>query len=347
MDNICFSSVRKIIMDNRTCMLKIANNKEREITIEQINYLLKLPNSLKEFFPEILSYDINEEQVHYIMPYYNMPTLDEVLRTKKISLHEIQLVLKQLIHFMFTNVYTRKQTTPPNDLIKKQHLDRIDKRLKFMYNTQKNFQYLIDSKELQINNKKYLNYPYILEEIEKHGIIKQLNPNFIGLIHGDLEANHIMFNIEGSQIKLRLLDPRFPKGGGDIAYDMGKLWQCLNGLSHEIQTGNFILDIIQYSNTTKINFSINSTLCLADYNYLKNSIIDSLEEHMTTHEVEKLLLRTEFAEAVHFLSAPPFFVGDNFPDYLAEALYIQGIIKINDFYHNYINYKNKNCHIIH
>lgn len=330
-NSISFSSVNMIELNGKKFMRKIANENERQTTIDQIFYLKCLPENIKKYFPRIEEYTINDRYVSYLMPFYNMLQLDEALLSSSIKKNQIILVLEKLIDIMFLEIYPKFHIPTPKDYFLVMHYNRAINRIKYLLNQRADLFNLINSPYLIINGKECVNGANLLNKIVDSSYFKLLSPPFIGLVHGDLEANHIMFDFKNkSDIDIILLDPRVTNKGGDLAYDLAKLYQSIDGYSHEIQRGSFKFDINYSGKYPEILFLINGHRDFKEYNLMKNQLDKNINRHATYSDCSNWKARTSFIEAVHFLSAPPFFMHSQ-TDRIAEALYIQGVYLLNEF----------------
>ncbi|WP_372997659.1 hypothetical protein [Lutispora sp.] len=331
--NMQFSSVREICKEGKRQILKTAYENEREATISQINYLLNLPNDIKHIFPEILDYCISENEVWYIMPLYEMTTLDSELRKTEMPLEDLKKVIKTLIEILFEKVYDANKV-PFNNYVYEAHIKRIKKRIKYLISVCPRLEPLIVSKSILINGKEYININKLIDNLEISSVMEILTPKLIGFIHGDLEANHIMFEILKDKVNICLLDPRMPSEGGDYSYDLGKLWQSLDGYMHNLQAGFYDLTFDLKSENPEFIFNINTLRpydelkCLCEY---AKQCVNSKISHIDSNWMARCL----FSQAAHFLSAPPFYIGRNFPPDLYLALYLRGVILLNEFFESY------------
>ena len=64
------------------------SNKER--LINEMNYLINIPQNLKPYFPEVLFYKINDNKASYSMPYYKYPLFSDLLIQQELS--EFQII---------------------------------------------------------------------------------------------------------------------------------------------------------------------------------------------------------------------------------------------------------------
>lgn len=334
--NLSFSHVEKIQKNGLVQIIKRANKDELVTTTEQINYLLNLPKELKNIFPSILEYYIGEE-VWYTMPFYSLLSLDDALYKTDIPISTLEMVFKELINTIFDKMYVHNIQKAPRDYITKTHFERIQKRLKYLCYIRPDLSALIHSNTIYVNGVKKLNALTLLDMLkERTDLLNKLSPNFLGLIHGDLETNHILFDIdENKKVKLILLDPRMPLDGGDYTYDLGKLWQSLDGEIGSLIRGLFTLSYNTIKGKHDFNFVVNNLREETELNSLQKYVFNIVNKKILSLD-DNWYYRCLFSQAAHFLSAPPFFVDKKYPEKLAEALYITGVIQLNNLFERMI-----------
>jgi hypothetical protein len=334
--SLLFSSVEKIEKDGITQIIKRAHEDELETTADQINYLLNLPEGLQEFFPTILEYKIGNDKVWYTMPFYSMQSLDCALYQNHVSIDDLKIIFSSLINIMFDKIYIRNICTVPCDYIKTIHFNRIEKRIKYLYSKRPDLTSLIYADIITVNGIKYRNVLALLNEIQQSSLLEKLNPQFLGFIHGDLETNHILFDINDNKVDFIFLDPRMPLNGGDYTYDMGKLWQSIDGEVTNLIQGLFNLSFDMSNQEVNAKFKINRLRPVKELNELKKFVLDIVSNKKFILNDNNWYYRCLFSQAAHFLSAPPFFMDKNHPEKLAEAMYLTGVIKLNTLYNDYL-----------
>ncbi|MCK0473045.1 hypothetical protein [Halalkalibacter sp. APA_J-10(15)] len=331
---MAFSSVKLINKNNRKLILKSAEKNELQTTVEQIEYLNNLPSSLKKYFPNVIDYTISSEMVQYLMPYYDMTQLDVALSGKEVPYYLLEKVLSNLISIVFQEIYPLNKIIPPDNYMYEKHFNRVISRIDYLLFHRKDLVNIIKAPYLKINQKTYMNFYNCINKVMDKDHINSISPIELSLIHGDLEANHIMFKEKDKKLRIKLLDPRVSKNGGDFAYDLAKLFQSVHGQVHEIQRGNFCLEIKSNMHCPEVNFSIHNC---RDIDELKK-LLDVLRIDVNQYSFDKSWeQRTMFIESIHFLSSPPFFLSEKFPPFAAEALYIQGIILLNNYVNKYLD----------
>lgn len=92
----------------------------------------------------------------------------------------------------------------------------------------------------------------------------------------------------------------------------------------------------------EVKFNIKPNRDKDQYKRLQLILESEINSMGLEHKILNLKERILFAEATHFISAPPFFLDNCYHNNLAEALYIQGVLLFNEFLDRYyINYGSK------
>jgi hypothetical protein len=327
--NVKFSSVEIIEREGKKYVQKTADEAERQITLDQITYLNSLPADLKSYFPKIEETYISCEKVSYLMPYYDLQHLDLTIDQKSVALSSIKNILDCIIKFMFINVYRLNRHECSSDFFDVVYVNRMVRRTEKFVELKPQCERLVKSEYLLINGKKCLNLGGIISELGTPRIKSLLSPRFISLIHGDLEVNHILYREDSKGIRFMLLDPRPNSNGGDLAYDIAKLYQAINGMSIAIELGNFSIEI-KDADIPEVKFHITPNRDIEEYCFLKEHVNSLLSVLSESEGIDCLMERVMFAEASHFISAPPFYIDSE--GSVAEALYIEGIVLLNKFW---------------
>ncbi|MEI2358512.1 hypothetical protein [Mesobacillus zeae] len=316
--------------NDQAYIVKTAQQKDLVTTIEQIHYLQNLPDEIKSYFPEITEFNITAESVSYHMPFYKMNQLDDALLDPDCQMDEIHEALTLLIDLLFSHIYGKDSKPVPEDFVLKTHIQRMEKRIHYFLSQRPDLCRLILSPALKINGEIFTNTLPSFDFLLREKNLESLTPSNLSFVHGDLEANHILFLKQQGEMQLKLLDPRSTDKGGDFAYDLGKLFQSIHGKSHVIQRGQFSLKYELEKDIPEIEFYVNSGRP-SEYKDLFDKVINRINERCNDKNWEK---RTLFSEAAHFLSAPPFFLESDCD--AAAGLYLQGILLLNDFMKNHL-----------
>ena len=286
---------------------------------------------MQNIFPNVLEYRIGKREVWYTMPFYSMQSLDCALYQNRVSIDDLKIIFGSLINTVFDKIYIHNIQSAPCDYIRTIHFNRIEKRLKYLYSKRPDLSALIHADVITVNDIKYRNALVLLNEIQQQSsLLEKLSTKFLGFIHGDLEANHILFDInDDKKVEFVLLDPRMPLNGGDYTYDMGKLWQSIDGQVVNLIQG---LSFDMTDRQIDAKFSIHNLRPVEELKELQRFAINIINSKKLILSDNNWYYRCLFSQAAHFLSAPPFFMDENHPEKLAEAMYLTGVIQLNNLY---------------
>ena len=152
-----------------------------------------------------------------------------------------------------------------------------------------NFQKISKPKDIKINNKLYLNFDYIWDDIKKIIENELLSLEQIQVIHGDCCFSNILcgYNSHKDKCVIKGIDPRGKFGAtgiyGDILYDSAKLLHSYEGGYEYIIFDEFDIDANLVNNEFGLSFSNNNKDKIkkvfdenANFNYRKSKIIQGL-----------------------------------------------------------------------
>ena len=201
-------------------VLKKSDLNKRKIQREILWYLA-MPKTLKNYFPEIISYNLDDSDPEYTIKYCEGNTIQEMWLYSNFNDEKWIQILSRI---MTTIKDFRKNS---NEYIINFY-DFICNQLKNRVDIDKFF----SEKSITINNK-----TYNLDKIKKffNSYLKDSKIRFSDsnsyICHGDMVFSNILYNITTNEIKL--IDPR---GNfcdniiyGDTRYDIAKLAQCIIG----------------------------------------------------------------------------------------------------------------------
>ncbi|MBI2043094.1 NTP transferase domain-containing protein [Candidatus Pacearchaeota archaeon] len=307
----------------------------KEKLINEVQWILNLPEDIKKHFPKIIKYDFKTDPVYVEMEKYPMKTLRRLLMKGEITSNEALEILENVFDFMFNKVYPKSIKPTPKELINNIYFRRINDRLEEVKRKAAIFNDIIDGEEIIINGKKFPNIKKTFDELkENRELIKILSLPTVGLIHGDLHFDNILVDKKDFS-KFVLIDPRGKMYGsdveGDYAYDLGKIWHSLNGLYDFLHDGKFDLEIKIKNKTIYANFSIFEDDSLKEYKKIFSNIQSLLYRYDMIKKDPYWITRTKFNEVVHFCSMIPFHIKGDGKENLALALYLRGVMLLNNF----------------
>ncbi|WPL38944.1 histidine phosphatase family protein [Malacoplasma iowae] len=220
---------------------------------DEINWMVSIPNELKDFVPKIYDYRIstinNDKDFSYIrMEYINKKSFEQFFINEKLTNKEASIFFKHIDSFLKkTKEYNKEiDDNEKNKLLYNIYylktIDRVnsikdDHNLNFFYNN-----------KIIINNKEYYSIKTYMEKLLDvlNGYNLLNSKEMFCIIHGDLCFNNIIFNDN----KMYLIDPRgsFGEKGiyGDQIYELAKI-------SHSISGYDSIINNLFYLNVTDKN----------------------------------------------------------------------------------------------
>lgn len=225
----------------------IKSSKEKTKIEKEFEFYQSLPLELKPFFPNVFGLERKEEEYCLKMELLPHPTLGEIYLFHKISEGYIIRLFEKLKHIL--SLFRKHNITISKEKIlefyEKKTESRIDMFAKQIFKKDKNlYNNIIRNNEIIINNKRFINYTNIKEDIAK--ILKEELDNTLTITHGDLCFSNIIIDIAHSHIKL--IDPRghFIDGVdgiyGDPKYDLAKLLHSSIGKYENLIYGFYKLD---------------------------------------------------------------------------------------------------------
>jgi hypothetical protein len=137
----------------------------------------------------------------------------------------------------------------------------------------------------------------------------------------------MLVNDNGSKPAFILSDPRGEMFGSDIYYDLGKLWHSFNGMYDLIHTDQFQLDYRYEHDGSRIvvDIQFGNDALRQTYSEIHRSVQDRIQRYDLVANDEHWLLKTKFAEAMHFSSVMPFHLFNDSIENRALALYFVAV----------------------
>lgn len=325
--------VNKLINITRTVTRKEAYDEGREKLIDEINWLKNLPESLKPYFPTVLNYNLESTPVYFEMPYYELPTLRNLLIEKKIDSNKAIEILEGVINFIFNEMYSQYREKIGEDYLTSIHIKKTWKRFDEIKKKSKIISKIIDYEYIYINGKRYLNVPIILKKIERSKkLLRLLNPPFICKTHSDLHFDDILIDVSKTPPKFILIDPRGLDHTYSYEYDIGKLFFSFDGLYDFIHEGLFNLEMDFKGDHPSFVYDVKQGYVLEQYKKIKEGVLKILEEMPLLKNDRYWKERAKFTEAMLFLSNVPFQIRNDEIERSPIAQYITGTRLINEFW---------------
>jgi len=307
----------------------------REKLINEIQWMLDLPEDAKHRFPQILKYDLKSDPVYADFKYYPMKTLRKSLIEGEIKASSALKILENVFDFMFEKLYSKNIQIPDEDMAYNLYFKRMDDRFKEAEKKSPIFKEILGADRIVINGKVFPNLPEVVGKLKQNKkLLKLLNPPSINLIHGDLHFDNILID-QNDASNFILIDPRGKmydgKVEGDYAYDLGKVWHSINGLYDFLHEDKFSLNVDIKNETVNAEFNITPYESLREYRNLYAHIPSLLYKYQRIKDDPYWDIRTSFNEVVHFCSMAPFHIKGDKKEKLAIAMYLRGIMLMDKF----------------
>lgn len=285
---------------------------------DEINWYLNLPDKLKIFTPRVLNCRANVKQPSYSLEYYGYQSLDDIFIFGYLDEKIWRLIIERLLEIVkLFKKYGRK--VPRTDY----HLMYRDKMLERLEDLKedKRWRKILDCSEIWLNGRTYKNVGYFRPQIEKVAN-KMYDSSEMGVVHGDLCLNNILFD-PGNRL-FKLIDPRGRFGHsniyGDVKYDLAKLRFSLVGHYDFIVSDLFKVKM----ETTKTGDKFFCHDYSDSYHQKIGCCLDNLlVKH--GHDLEKI----KIIEALLYLSVVPHHY--DYPE-RQLAMYLTAVKKLNEVF---------------
>ena len=192
---------------------------------DEISWYLSMPERLKIFAPRLVGYSISEKPF-LEQEYYGYNTLSELFLFQELSPFVWDSILDYLSRIM--QIFSEEKEPLPKDSVRDMYYEKTRQRLASPL--PKRVKELILAKEVRLNGKEYAGWPRLEAELSKV-VDSFYNPDYFGVLHGDLCFSNILCDPNNRIIKL--IDPRgrfFVKGiHGDAQYERAKLRHSASG----------------------------------------------------------------------------------------------------------------------
>jgi NDP-sugar pyrophosphorylase family protein len=283
-----FNSIE--VTNDNTIIKKSEKNKKIK---NEIIWYLNLPNKLRVYTPQLIDYSILSDNTFYELEYINFTPMQELFIYNLPDLPEWDKFFKRVFNMIERfNLYSTKARFNSIEHSKKMLINKTDKRINSLLNTDPNSDYwkdILSNDGIKINNKLYKNWPllkeYVYDYIKKD--ILPDSPKYWQIIHGDLFFGNMLYDTNSKTLKV--IDPRgsFGLNGiyGDIRYDIAKLNHSICGKYDFIINQLYVLnekekefEYIMYDNPrhNKINKMFKSYIEEYNYDYKQIMIMTGL-----------------------------------------------------------------------
>ena len=338
------------VIDNKQSLLEILE-KNGEIyvkktakrggeadVIAQVRMLRSLPGHLKPHYPLLLEWEIETPPYWYSMSFYNFPTLREHVFFGDAPRDILQRTLSEVITFLFYKQYEWKKERADIDYLQRAYIERMHKRLNAMTKADNEFKRFLSVDRIILDGQILASPVKLLDRITLNkSLFKALQPEYLFSIHGQMEFDHILLDIDNNSLSsFILLDPRGVETLGDSAYDLGKIWQSVNTMIDLVEEDLYELKFSIHDDALIIDeFNLMDSKVKTTCRFLYKSVREQITKIMKEKNDPNLVMRSDFAEAIHLCSAIPFYYEGDEKLRRALACYILGALSLNRFIDNY------------
>ena len=282
LENNNYKYLRKHIIKNKINMEHYYRLKRQAEDLRRFYYY---DNNLVPKF--IKEHETNDEY------YYDMEYLEEYKQLNTYDRETQNRVLIRLLSNMKESIYIYRKEIKGNNFINEYFEEKIYPKINKFSNECKIMNYLINEDEVKINGKKYYGLKKIFDEIN----IYEYSPTFICPIHGDLNFENILYNINNDDVKV--IDMEGSRYVDSPVFDLAKIFQSIIS-KYEI-----------WSNIDKviIDNNIDNLICIDDYFMYDKSnleIIDFFKEIFNINDNNYIIKIGIFYMATYFIRFIPF-----------------------------------------
>ncbi len=323
-------------LNYRLVVKKEAEGAGRAKLINEIDWLLNIPEDLKPYFSSVLEYNITGPKVYYNVPYYGSRNLREYIFAGNFDVDDTIAFLDKLLHWMFDHVYCRKISAAPENWTVEKHINRVLDRLEECCGKSKALKGLIEADKVVINGVEYRNVRKLYEKISRmDDFIKKVNPTDMVMIHGDLHFQNILLSNE-TDTGFILVDPRGEHQGSDVYYDMGKLFHSIHGKYDFIHSDQIRLNLEYVNGVPNATYTFTNEYMVTEYDKIYEKFLKLIAGLDYMKNDPDWMMKCLWAEASHFCSVMTFHVAKSTTPDRVILLYLMGVILINEFYDGYI-----------
>lgn len=316
------------------CVRKTAKHGGESDIKAQVHMLSHLPDHLSPHYPKLLAYDIQNPPIWYSMSWCKYPTLRHLLFSTDTDGNTLQVKLNRIIRFLFFEHYEWKTQAANENYLAGAYEHRMRKRLSLLKTTDSFFDDTLLAKDISLDGNTIRPPLKSLDRIlSNQTIVRALTPRILHSIHGQMEFDHILVNpVETLSNDFVLLDPRGVLQLGDSAYDVGKIWQSCNTKVDLLEEESYdlkfhvtkdVLVVDHFSLKPSNRFSVCQTLYETARENIKSIMVDKRDDN--------LLMRSDFAEAVHLCSAVPYYYEGKEKLRRSIACYLLGAVAFDKF----------------
>jgi hypothetical protein len=338
MENQEFHRLQSVIeimtQNNQKFIRKTATATGEEELLQQLEFYLTMPPPIAKHYPNIIEYDTNKKPYNFLMPFYEYPTLTNLVLYSSIEYRELTSIIMKVLEFLFDIQHPHITEDPDPNYITNNYIIRVKDRISYMAKLDNLFRDLIKVKYIQVNNTRIDNPLTTLEEINsKPKLLNMLKPDKLFLTHGQLRFDHILIDTNDSiHEEFILLEPRGVNELRDVSYELGKIWQCLRSRILWVEQKEYSIE--SFGIKKDVFFVDGFSLNLPDKQAMCEKIIDELNDQISNRynwiNKEELIMLAYLAEATHSCAGVPFFYQEKDPS-IGLAYFISGALALQKF----------------
>ena len=282
----------------------------------EINWYRGLPDKLKIFTPRLIDYKINKNRASYSLEFYGYQSLDDIFIFGYLDEKIWKIIIDHLLDIV--SLFRQYKKIVPLADYEAMYQDKIIERVEEL-KQDRWWSELLAFPEVYINGRAYKNISHFLPRIKNIAKLFYSKKD-MGLVHGDLCLNNILFD-PGNRL-FKLIDPRGSFGRetiyGDTKYDLAKIRFSLTGHYDFI-----VSDLFKVSVGSELN-NISYNVYSDDYHYRIGECFDRLLAKRGFN-----LKKIRMIEALLFLSVIPHHY--DYPD-RQKAMYVTAIKLLNEIF---------------
>ena len=318
-------------LERVTLVRKQALGEGREKLAREIAWLKALPEDVRPFFPQVLSHGSSRGRTWFEMPYYDAPSLRQLLMLGEFDAQAALVVLERVLDFMTRRLYSRDIGSGGSEWLAARHLDRANRRLFATAARSDHLRRLIQAETVVVDGVEYRNLSHWLEQIGRRGsLVSALAPDRLCMVHGDLHFQNILVDVGTIPPRFLLADPRGETAGSDPFYDLGKLWHSCHGLYDFIHTDQADVELTFRNGSAVATLRLGNPAALAEYRAVLAGL-DDIVGRLPLASDPTWRMKVLFAEAMHFASVMPFHLRQDGLETRAVALYLTAVKLVSAF----------------
>jgi Phosphotransferase enzyme family len=290
-------------------------------------WLQRLPEDLRDHFPQVLGIRSGPTWAEYDMPWYAWPNLSDLLLNAHISAEDAATVTLRIVEFAVTRLHTWNVGPAPPDFFVSNYLEKIERRICAADGVSRVFDRLVDQPFLVVGGRRVESPMNLVRHIRANEpLLAELQAPRLGLVHGDFKLDNFLVDL--SSRRFLLIDPRgvtfSGESTGDYLEDIAKLRTSTLGHYDVIRRGDLrvLLDGRRVVRTLDRTARPTARL-LAE---LDNSVLDRLSALVDANEDPHWRTRLRFLTPLLLVANAPFQLApaNERNEAVAVSLYVVG-----------------------